>query len=90
MDSLDGFQRDLLYAVAGMSEPHGPAITEELDGYYETEPNRGRLHPGLDALAETELVDEDRKAKRTNVYTTTSRGESVIEERPEWGRYLPE
>ena len=31
MHDLTGFQRDLLYTVAGQSEPHGLAIKEELD-----------------------------------------------------------
>lgn len=35
MYDLTAFQRDLLYVVAGLDEPHGLAIKEELENYYE-------------------------------------------------------
>jgi len=41
----DGFQRDPLYAIAGRDGPHGLAIEEELESYYEAEVHRGRLYP---------------------------------------------
>jgi hypothetical protein len=37
MYDLTGFQRDLLYAIAGQDEPKGLAIKNELDDYYERE-----------------------------------------------------
>ena len=35
MHDLTGFQRDLLYVIAGREDPHGLAIKEELESYYE-------------------------------------------------------
>lgn len=35
MHDLTGFQRNLLYVVSGLSDPHGLAIKDELEGYYE-------------------------------------------------------
>ena len=35
MCDLTAFQRDLLSVVAGPDEPHGLAIKEELEDYYE-------------------------------------------------------
>jgi DNA-binding PadR family transcriptional regulator len=50
MHDLTGFQRDLLYTIAGQEEPHGLAIKDELEDYYETEIHHGRL--GTVKLAE--------------------------------------
>ncbi|NIS30845.1 MAG: PadR family transcriptional regulator, partial [Actinobacteria bacterium] len=39
-----GFQRDLLYVVAGLEDPKGLAVKAELDDYYGSEINHGRLY----------------------------------------------
>jgi len=44
MYDLTGFQRDLLYVAAGLDEPHGLAIKDELENYYEKEIHHGRLY----------------------------------------------
>ncbi|TVT77672.1 PadR family transcriptional regulator, partial [Haloferax volcanii] len=41
MYDLTGFQRDLLYVTAGLDEPHGLAIKDQLEDYYETEIHHG-------------------------------------------------
>ncbi|TKX76241.1 PadR family transcriptional regulator, partial [Halorubrum sp. SD626R] len=41
MYDLTGFQRDLLYVVAGLDGPHGLAIKDELGDYYEEEIHHG-------------------------------------------------
>ena len=43
MYDLTGFQRDLLYVIGGLDEPHGLAIKDELEEYYEKEIHNGRL-----------------------------------------------
>jgi len=48
MYDLTGFQRDLLTVTAGIEEPHGLAIKDELEDYYEKEIHHGRLYPNLD------------------------------------------
>ena len=52
MYDLTGFQRDLLTVTAGIEEPHGLAIKDELEKYYESEIYHGRLYPNLDTLVE--------------------------------------
>ncbi len=47
MYDLTGFQRNLLYTVAGLDEPRGLAIKEEIENYYEREIYHGRLYPNL-------------------------------------------
>ncbi len=84
MHDLTGFQRDLLYVIAGMDEPHGLAIKQELESYYGTEINHGRLYPNLDTLVEKGLVEKGQIDKRTNSYTLTQRGERELEARSEW------
>ncbi|SDJ48646.1 Transcriptional regulator PadR-like family protein [Halovenus aranensis] len=86
MYDLTGFQRDLLYITAGMDEPHGLAIKEELEDYYGTEIQHGRLYPNLDTLVEKGLVEKGEIDKRTNSYTVTNRGQRELEAREEWKR----
>ena len=45
MYDLTGFQRDLLYVIAGRDDPHGLAIKEELEEYYEKEIHHGASTP---------------------------------------------
>lgn len=84
MHDLTGFQRDLLYTVAGLSKPHGLAIKEELEDYYEKEIHHGRLYPNLDTLVEKGLVEKGQQDRRTNNYTVTGRGKREIEARRSW------
>ena len=84
MYDLTGFQRDLLYVIAGLDEPHGLAIKEELEDYYEQEIHHGRLYPNLDTLVEKGLVKKSQKDRRTNEYALTRRGRQEIEARHDW------
>jgi len=84
MHDLTGFQRDLLYMIAGLGKPHGLAIKDELEDYYEKEIHHGRLYPNLDTLVDKGLVEKGDKDRRTNFYTLTRRGRREIEDRREW------
>jgi DNA-binding PadR family transcriptional regulator len=84
MHDLTGFQRDLLFAIAGQDEPHGLAIKEELEEYYEKEIHHGRLYPNLDTLVDKGLVEKGELDRRTNYYTLTSRGTRELDARREW------
>ena len=84
MYDLTGFQRDLLYTVAGIDDPHGLAIKEELEKYYEKEIHHGRLYPNLDTLVDKGLIEKTAKDRRTNSYSITRRGTREIEARREW------
>ncbi|PAU81523.1 PadR family transcriptional regulator [Halorubrum salipaludis] len=89
MHDLTGFQRDILYVIAGLEEPHGLAVKDELDDYYEQEINHGRLYPNLDDLVDKGLLKKGELDKRTNVYTLTQRGQREIRARREWeNQYL--
>ncbi|UHQ98605.1 PadR family transcriptional regulator (plasmid) [Natrinema zhouii] len=84
MHDLTGFQRDLLYTIAGQEEPHGLAIKDELEKYYEKEIHHGRLYPNLDEVVDKGLVEKGEVDRRTNYYTITARGRRELEARREW------
>ena len=84
MYDLTGFQRDILYIVAGKNNPKGLAIKEILDDYYGTDINHGRLYPNLDSLVEKGLLEKGRIDDRTNSYALTRRGKREITARREW------
>ena len=91
MYDLTGFQRDLLYVIAGEEEPHGLAIKEELEDYYEKEIHHGRLYPNLDTLVDKGLVEKGQRDRRTNFYSMTRRGSREIEARRKWeNQYVEE
>ena len=84
MFELTGFQRDLLYCIAGTEEPYGLGIKAELEAYGDTEVNHGRLYPNLDTLIDKGYVTKSKLDDRTNRYELTDAGRSVLAERREW------
>jgi DNA-binding PadR family transcriptional regulator len=90
MHDLTGFQRDLLFIIAGLDDPHGLAIKDELEEYYQKEVRHGRLYPNLDTLVDLGLVEKGKKDKRTNEYRIQDRGLRELEARMRWELgYLP-
>lgn len=88
---LTGFQRDLLLVIAGLDEPKGLDVNDELEQYYGTEIRHGRLYPNLDTLVNKGLVKKGQHDLRTNKYVLTDRGEREIEARLDWElSYVPE
>ncbi|RQG93564.1 helix-turn-helix transcriptional regulator [Natrarchaeobius chitinivorans] len=84
MHDLTGFQRDLLYSAAGLDNPHGLAIKDELEDYYESEIHHGRLYPNLDTLVDKGLIEKGTMDRRTNFYSVTRRGKREIVDRRNW------
>lgn len=84
MYDLTKFQRDLLYVINGLEEPHGLAVKEELEDYYEKEIHHGRLYPNLDTVVDKGLVEKGEVDRRTNSYTITKRGKRELKARREW------
>ena len=83
MFELTGFQRDLLYVIAGADHPSGQDIGNEIS---ETVGGvkHGRLYPNLDTLVEQGLVEKGQQDRRTNFYELTEEGRAVLEERRQW------
>ena len=86
MYDLTGFQRDLLFVIDGLDHPHGLAIKEELESYYEKEIHHGRLYPNLDTVVDKGLVEKGQQDRRTNYYTITARGNRELRDRRDWER----
>ena len=84
MDDLTGFQRDLLYVIAGADKPSGQDIKEEIETYYSSDINHGRLYPNLDTLVNKELVEKGELDRRTNYYAISETGHEAIENRRDW------
>lgn len=84
MHDLTGFQRDICYIIAGLDDPNGREIQEDLDDYYEQAINPGRLYPNLDSLATMGLIEKAEKNGRSNEYRLTSRGRRDVVARLEW------
>lgn len=84
MNDLTAFQRDLLYTIAGLENPHGLAIRDEVAEYYNKEIQHGRLYPDLDTLVEKGLVEKGQEDGRTNAYSLTGRGRRELKARREW------
>ncbi|THE66784.1 PadR family transcriptional regulator [Salinadaptatus halalkaliphilus] len=86
MDDLTGFQRDLLYVIAGSDRPSGQAIKDDVEAYYEGEINHGRLYPNLDTVVNKGLVEKGELDRRTNYYAITDAGRESIDARRAWER----
>lgn len=84
MEDLTGFQRDLLFVIAGADEPSGQEVKDEVEMYYSSEINHGRLYPNLDTLVNKDLVEKGQLDRRTNYYTISDDGRKMIEKRREW------
>lgn len=84
MHDLTGFQRDCLVVIAGLDSPKGLAIKDELDEYYGSEINHGRLYPNLDELVQKGLIEKGQIDDRTNSYSLTDEGRELLAGRYEW------
>ena len=89
MNELTAFQRDIIYTVGRLDAPHGLAIKDELEEYYGSEVNHGRLYPNLDQLAEQNLLAKGKKDDRTNEYQLTEQSYDTIRKRREWEDFDP-
>ncbi|KAB1185045.1 MULTISPECIES: PadR family transcriptional regulator [Haloferax] len=83
MFELTGFQRDLLYVIAGAERPSGQEIKEMISKDV-GEVNHGRLYPNLDALVEQGYVNKGQHDRRTNFYEMSEKGRESILARREW------
>jgi len=81
---LTGFQRDLLYVIAGFDRPSGQRVASALEERRQDKITHGRLYPNLDALVDAGLVEKGESSRRTNFYALTSDGETVLRSRRAW------
>ncbi|WP_224337525.1 PadR family transcriptional regulator [Haloprofundus halobius] len=84
MNDLSGFQRDLLWVIAGQEQPSGQEVKSELESYVEGEINHGRLYPNLDTLVNKSYVEKGPIDRRTNYYAITDKGRESLRERRQW------
>ena len=84
---LTGFQRDLLYVIAGQHQPSGQRIVEELERDF-SEITHGRLYPNLDTLVLNELITKGERDRRTNYYELTDSCDTALQNRRDWENQL--
>jgi len=84
MHDLTGFQRDLLYCIAGAEEPYGLGIKRALESYRDIEANHGRSYANLNTLVEEGYVAKGSIDDRTNSYELTAEAKQRLAERQEW------
>jgi len=80
---LTAFQQTILAILAEESR-YGLAIKRELEDYYGTEVNHGRLYPNLDDLVSMGLLEKSELDKRTNQYALTDDGLAAVSDLLEW------
>jgi DNA-binding PadR family transcriptional regulator len=80
---LTAFQHNIL-VILGKEPMYGLAIKRELEEYYGTEVNHGRLYPNLDELVGMGLVEKSELDKRTNQYELTDDGYAAVMDQLEW------
>ncbi|GAB7013825.1 PadR family transcriptional regulator [Halolamina salina] len=86
---LTAFQQNIL-VILSEEAMYGLAIKRELEEFYGTEVNHGRLYPNLDDLVELGLVEKSELDKRTNQYALTEKGHEAVLDTLEWtlSRYV--
>ena len=90
LESLTGFQRDLLYVIAGSGKTSGQDVKDELQKTYGDTINHGRLYPNLDTLVDRGFVNKGSIDRRTNSYEITDHGLESIRAHEIWeNQYLP-
>jgi DNA-binding PadR family transcriptional regulator len=80
---LTAFQQNILTILAEDAR-YGLAIKRELESYYGSEVNHGRLYPNLDDLVEMGLVEKSELDKRTNEYALTDEGLEAVLDQLSW------
>ncbi|WP_340101024.1 PadR family transcriptional regulator [Salinibaculum salinum] len=80
---LTAFQQTILTVLAEEAR-YGLAIKRELEAYYDTDVNHGRLYPNLDDLVAEDLVEKSERDKRTNEYALTDAGYEALLADIEW------
>jgi len=80
---LSAFQQNIL-AILAEEARYGLAVKRELETYYDSDVNHGRLYPNLDDLVEMDLVEKSELDKRTNEYSLTEKGYDVLLEQLAW------
>jgi DNA-binding PadR family transcriptional regulator len=80
---LTAFQQNILTILA--EEPmYGLAVKRELEAYYGSEVNHGRLYPNLDDLVDDGFIEKSELDKRTNQYALTDAGHDIVLGQLEW------
>lgn len=84
LTDLTSFQIHLLVVTADCEPAKGLKIKDRMETVYGTAMNHGRLYPNLDTLVDRGLMRKERRDRRTNEYTVTSRGRRELRVYADW------
>jgi DNA-binding PadR family transcriptional regulator len=84
LTDLTGFQRDLLFVLAGNDRVKGTEIMNTLRETQSRELLPSRVYTNLDELAESGLINKGQRDGRTNYYELTEAGVDSVRRRLEW------
>jgi DNA-binding PadR family transcriptional regulator len=84
LTELTGFQRDLLFVLAGNDRVKGTEIMNTLRETQGRELLPSRVYTNLDDLVEKGLINKGRRDGRTNYYELTESGLGSVRRRLEW------
>lgn len=84
MKELTSFQRDCVSVIAGLEDPSGTAIKDQLNECYDEGVYAGRLYSNLDTLVEEGYVEKRPQSDRTNSYRLTEEGKAALKDHVEW------
>jgi len=80
---LTSFQRDLLYVIAGKTNPSGQEVKADLQQDM-GEITHGRLYPNLDTLVKKNYIKKGQSDRRTNFYRSTEKAMESLKARRRW------
>ena len=80
---LTAFQHNIL-VILSEKPMYGLAIKRELEAYYGSEVNHGRLYPNLDELVGRGFIEKSELDKRTNQYALSDAGKSIVLGQLDW------
>ena len=85
--NLSAFQRDVLLVLKRLErreeDSYGLGIKRHLESRYDESVNHGRLYPNLDKLTDWGLIECGEIDNRTNRYTLSERGETLLRQHAE-------
>lgn len=81
---LNAFQRDLLYAIAGLDEPIGLDVKQALEAAGYGDVAHARLYPNIDTLADKGLVEREKRDGRSKIVRITPRGRNEAQAHHSW------
>jgi DNA-binding PadR family transcriptional regulator len=84
MEVVQGFQRDVLFAIKSKKEASGSEIIDILNQYYQEKVKGPRVYLNLTQLEEDGYINKEPIDGRKDGHHLTEKGEQAIEKHVNW------